>query len=90
MMQRDTQATGKQLSVFWECNETCSQRSLAGSVASDFLIFAKYNHFIVTTKFFFILNIIAMFINEKTFSFLFVMRWHEVSKTRFTEISNSS
>lgn len=23
MMQRDTQATGKQLSVFWKCNETC-------------------------------------------------------------------
>lgn len=38
MMQRDTQVTGKQLSLFWKCNETCSQRSLAGFVASDFRI----------------------------------------------------
>lgn len=47
MMQRDTQATGKQLSVFWKCSETCSQRSLAEFVASDFRISAKINSFLL-------------------------------------------
>lgn len=68
MMQRDTQATGKQLSAFWKCNETCSQRSLAKFVASDFRIFAKYLFAMQQRNLYrSVRNIITMFINAKTF-----------------------